>query len=181
VFDNSANVWGGIILVLVVKVVASVFAFPICAILVMQSSPSREVLGTVNGANQALASLFRAVGPAVAGILYSQSLEVGKPWIVWRYGLGVFSFIVWIGAWFLTNEVRLPNPKNYFELSDLDYIAEEVQEEDVSRREENDLQRAISLGKVRASEEGSRIVQEDKYRSRADEVAQGPPYLESIY
>lgn len=119
-FDDSPNVWSGIILVLLVKVIASVFAFPICAILIMQSSPSREILGTVNGANQALASLGRAIGPAVAGIIYSRSLEVMKPWIVWRYGLCAFAIVVWIGSLFLSDEIHLPDAKTYLLLSNTD-------------------------------------------------------------
>ena len=134
-FDNSPQVWGGIILVLLVKVVASVFAFPICAILIMQSSPSREVLGTVNGANQALASLGRAIGPAVAGIIYSRGLEIMKPWIVWRYGLSAFSIVVWILSWFLSDEICLPDVKTYLPLSNRDQEednSEEIREEEVS-------------------------------------------------
>lgn len=101
----------------------------------MQSSPSRALLGTINGANQALASLCRAIGPAVAGIMYSQGLEISKPWIVWRYGLGVFSIVVYLGGWFLTDEVCLPSPTTYLPLSDRDQdgvIAEEIQEEEDS-------------------------------------------------
>jgi MFS family permease len=117
----------GILLVMVIKVIASVFAFPICAILVMQGSPSREVLGTVNGANQALASLGRAIGPAIAGIIYSRSLENEKPWIVWRYALGMVALAVWIGAWFLSDEVQLPNPRErYTQLEPLEQAAEEL-------------------------------------------------------
>jgi len=121
--------------VLLVKVVAGVFAFPICAILITQSSPSRELLGTVNGANQALGSLCRALGPGIAGLMYSRSLEVSKPWIVWRYGLGVFSVLVWVGGWFLTDEVVLPNAKGY---------------EPVSERDQND----IIEGEIEEEEEG---------------------------
>src|SRR5271170_5497927 len=119
-FDNSPLIWSGIILVLLVKVLAGVFAFPICAILITQSSPSRELLGTVNGANQALGSLCRAIGPAIAGVMYTRSLEVSKPWIVWRYGLGVFAVVVFIGGWFLTDEIRLPNAKEYVPVADRD-------------------------------------------------------------
>ena len=101
----------------------------------MQSSPSREVLGTVNGANQALASLGRAIGPAVAGIIYSQSLEIMKPWIVWRYGLSAFSIAVWIGSWFLSDEICLPDANAYLPLSNSDQdegSAVEIREEEVS-------------------------------------------------
>jgi MFS family permease len=126
-------------LVLLVKIFAGVFAFPICAILITQSSPSRALLGTVNGANQALGSLCRAIGPSIAGLMYSRSLEVSKPWIVWRYGLALFSVVVWIGGWFLSDENRLPNAKDYAPVDDADAIEEEIEDEEERLwREEED-------------------------------------------
>jgi MFS family permease len=141
-FDNSPQIWAGIVLVLFVKVFAGVFAFPICAILITQSTPSRALLGTINGANQALGSLCRAIGPTIAGLMYSRSLEVSKPWIVWRYGLGIFAIVVWIGGWFLTDENRLPNANEYAPVNDrdeADIIEEEIEdEEERLLREEED-------------------------------------------
>ena len=141
-FPNTPGIWAGIISLLLIKVFSGVFAFPICAILITQSSPSRELLGTVNGANQALGSLCRALGPGIAGLMYSRSLEVSKPWIVWRYGLGIFAVLVWIGGWFLTDKVVLPNAKGYDPLpeTDQDDIIEEEIEEEEERlwREEED-------------------------------------------
>jgi MFS family permease len=125
--------WFSIIIVLFVKAFAGAFAFPICAILLMQSTPARNLLGTVNGANQALGSLFRAIGPAITSAVFSRSLEISKPWIVWRYGLGIFSVLVWIGAWFLTGEIRLPNAMDYMLVDDRDpgdIIDEEIEEEE---------------------------------------------------
>ena len=158
-FDNSPEIWAAIIFVLFVKVAAGVFAFPICAILITQSSPSRELLGTVNGANQALGSLCRAIGPAIAGAMYSRSLEVSKPWIVWRCGLGVFAVVVWIGGWFLSDEVRLPKARNYTPVADgyQDDTEEEIeQEEDRLWREEEDgiidMENAISPKKQYVAE-----------------------------
>jgi MFS family permease len=113
--------------VLFVRVFCGSFAFPICAILITQSSPSRELLGTVNGANQALGSLCRAIGPSIAGFMYTRSLELSRPWIVWRYGLGIFAVIVWIGGWFLRDENCLPRPADYTAVAqgDVDELLEE--------------------------------------------------------
>ena len=127
-FENTPKVWAGIIAVLWIKVIAGVFSFPICAILITQSSPSRELLGSVNGANQALGSLCRAIGPAIAGTMYSRSLEISKPGIVWRYGLAVCAAIVWVGSWFLSDRVVLPNPKEYSLITDED-VDEVIREE----------------------------------------------------
>ena len=179
-FDNSPEVWAGIICVLLVKVVAGVFSFPICAILITQSSPSRELLGTVNGANQALGSLCRAIGPAIAGLMYSRSLEVSKPWIVWRYGLSMFAAVVWIGGWFLSDEVRLPDARGYISVAhrEQDDTEEEIdEEEDRLWREEED--RTITIGSAmspnkQSAAEGSEIqIREDSEGSSDDEFVQG--------
>ena len=176
-------IWGGITIVLLVKVFAGVFAFPICAILITQSSPSRELLGTVNGANQALGSLCRAIGPSIAGVMYSRSLEVSKPWIVWRLGLGLFAVVVFIGGWFLSDENRLPNPKGYHSVEDRDeedIIEEEIEDEEerLWREEEDgiiDIEGTSSQGKQRKSSmERIRSAQKDDHDgSSDDEFLQG--------
>ena len=113
VVNISPLVWAGIILVLSVRTLANVFTRPICAIFITQACPSRTALGTVNGANQALAAFCRSFGPSVAGLVYSRSLEVGKPWIVWRLGLTVFAFMVWTTGWFLSDKSVLPSQTEY--------------------------------------------------------------------
>ena len=87
--------------------------------------------------------------------MYSRSLEVSKPWIVWRYGLGIFAIIVWIGGWFLTDDVRLPSAKGYTAVEDRDeddIIEEEIEEEEdrLWREEEDgtiDVERAMPSAK----------------------------------
>lgn len=142
VFDNSPVLWIGIILVLFTKVLAGTFAFPVCAILITQQVPSRELLGTVNGANQALGSLSRAIGPAIAGYIYTKSLEVSKPWIVWRLVLGIFAILVCLGGWFLTDDVRRPYAKGYVPIDNTDdeeSLDEEIEDEEERLwREEED-------------------------------------------
>jgi hypothetical protein len=71
--------------------------------------------------------------------MYSRSLALSKPWIVWRYGLGAFAIIVWLGGWFLSDENRLPNPKGYDPVEGHDIIEEEIEaEEERLWREEED-------------------------------------------
>jgi hypothetical protein len=96
------------------RTLANVFTHPICAIFISRACPSRTALGTVNGANQTLSSFCRSFGPSIAGLAYSHSLEVGKPWIVWRLGLAVFALTVWTAGWFLSDKPR-----------ELEYIAVE--------------------------------------------------------
>jgi len=177
-FDNSPLVWSGIIGILALKVLAGVFAFPICAILVTQSSPSRELLGTVNGANQALGSLCRAIGPSIAGTMYSRSLEVGRPWIVWRYGLGVFAIVVWIGGWFLSDENHLPAPRDYAPVESVDIediideIIEEEDEEDEIMRRDNSMDGEIPKGDLHLKRANASKIKLDE-ESSDDEYIQG--------
>jgi hypothetical protein len=121
-FDNSPLIWAGIILLLAIRVLINIFTRPILAILLTQSSPSRQCLGTINGANQALAALCRSAGPSVGGIVFSHSLEVGKPWIVWT-GLSAFSIVVFIGGLFLRD------PSHDYAPVKLDEVADESEEE----------------------------------------------------
>jgi hypothetical protein len=159
---------------LLLKSFCGVFAFPICAILVTQSSPSRELLGTVNGANQALGSLCRAIGPSIAGIMYSRSLEVSKPWIVWRYGLGVFAIVVCIGGWFLSDENRLPKAKDYTPVIDRDeddIIEEEIEDEEdrLWREEEDGTIDVDDLASQVKHAEGSKMQRKDNSDGSSDE------------
>jgi hypothetical protein len=111
--------------------------------------------------------------------MYSRSLEVSKPWMVWRYGLGIFAGIVFLGGWFLTDEVRLPSAKQYVPVvdSDQDDVSEgEIEdEEDRLWREEGDIE-AISpkiTKRVRPAEANKMPVQDDLDGSSDDEFVQG--------
>jgi hypothetical protein len=68
--------------------------------------------------------------------MYSRSLEVSKPWIVWRYGLGAFAVVVFLGGWFLSDENRLPNVKEYAPVDDEDRTEEDIIEEEIEDEEE---------------------------------------------
>jgi hypothetical protein len=178
-FDNSPLIWSGIIGILAIKVLAGVFAFPICAILITQSSPSRELLGTVNGANQALGSLCRAIGPSIAGTMYSRSLEVGKPWIVWRYGLGLFAVLVWIGGWFLSDENHLPAAKDYtpVDSADIEDIVDEIIEEE--NEEDETTPRSDSVdGGISSTTSHSKTV--GSSTMKLDEESSDDEYLEGV-
>jgi predicted MFS family arabinose efflux permease len=109
------------------RVLINIFTRPILAILLTHSSPSKACLGTINGANQALAALCRAAGPTVGGIVLSHSLEVGKPWIVW-FGLSALSLLVFTGAWFLRDE---EDEYSYAPIAQEDRLEEGEDDEDV--------------------------------------------------
>lgn len=58
-------------------------AFPTTAILLANAAPSSKVLGSINGVAASTASLSRAFGPTVTGLLHSKSLESGYSVIAW--------------------------------------------------------------------------------------------------
>lgn len=75
----------GVYLVLVWKVTAQAFSFPSLAIMLANAAPSKRVLGTLNGVAASSASLCRAFGPTISGLVQSAGLScgvLGLPWWV---------------------------------------------------------------------------------------------------
>ena len=73
----------GIALVLVWKCTFANMAYPSNAILTADSAPSHLALGTINGVAASTASLCRAFGPTISGILYSIGLRSGYSGLAW--------------------------------------------------------------------------------------------------
>lgn len=73
----------GVYALLVVKITMAVLAYPANAILLTNSAPSNLVLGTINGVAASTASLSRAFGPTVSGILYTTGLKIGYSGLPW--------------------------------------------------------------------------------------------------
>ncbi|PKX93778.1 MFS general substrate transporter [Aspergillus novofumigatus IBT 16806] len=70
-------------LALISKITLHVIAFPSTAILLANAAPSSKVLGSINGAAASTASLSRALGPTITGLLHSKGLESGYSIIAW--------------------------------------------------------------------------------------------------
>ncbi|THC97794.1 hypothetical protein EYZ11_002710 [Aspergillus tanneri] len=68
---------------LICKITFHVIAFPATAILLANAAPSSKVLGSINGAAASTASLSRAFGPTVTGLLHSKGLESGYSVLAW--------------------------------------------------------------------------------------------------
>ncbi|PLB37373.1 MFS transporter [Aspergillus candidus] len=68
---------------LISKITLHVIAFPATAILLANAAPSSKVLGSINGAAASTASLSRALGPTVTGLLHSKGLESGYSVLAW--------------------------------------------------------------------------------------------------
>ena len=73
----------GIYVCLLWKITFHVLAFPSNAILLTNSAPSTLVLGVINGVAASTASLARACGPTVTGVLHAWGLEFGSMGVAW--------------------------------------------------------------------------------------------------
>ncbi|KAH8160069.1 hypothetical protein CIB48_g8178 [Xylaria polymorpha] len=83
----------GLAIVLAWKCTFASITYPSNAILTANSAPSNLVLGTINGVAASSASLCRAFGPIISGILYAIGLESGYSGLAWW-----FSALVAIGG-----------------------------------------------------------------------------------
>lgn len=68
---------------LISKITLHVIAFPATAILLANSAPTSKVLGSINGAAASTASLSRAFGPTITGLLHSRGLASGCSVLAW--------------------------------------------------------------------------------------------------
>lgn len=101
----------GVYFCLLWKITAQVLAFPSNAILLTNSAPSLLVLGVINGVSASTASLARACGPTVTGVLHSWGLQVGSTGLAWWAS----GFVCLIGAveslWLKEGPGRMDKPK----------------------------------------------------------------------
>ncbi|KAL7274568.1 hypothetical protein RUND412_002514 [Rhizina undulata] len=73
----------GIYACLSIKITFGVLSYPCNAILLTNAVPSLLVLGAVNGMAASTASLCRAFGPTITGLIYSKGLELGVVGLAW--------------------------------------------------------------------------------------------------
>ncbi|KAI0553456.1 MFS general substrate transporter [Xylaria curta] len=93
----------GLAVVIVWKCTFAAIVYPSNAILLTESAPSKLVLGTINGVAASSASLCRAFGPIISGILYAIGLESGYSGLAWW-----FTALVAIGG--AVVGLRVPDP-----------------------------------------------------------------------
>ena len=86
--------YSAVFLCLLWKITAHVIAFPSMALLLTNSAPSMLVLGTINGIAASTASLSRAFGPTVSGMLQTAGNKLGYVGLAFW----VCSFVSILGA-----------------------------------------------------------------------------------
>lgn len=84
-------VWG--------QIMARTMAIPSTVILLTEAAPAKNVLGTVHGAGNMVASLSRAVGPAVGGAVYAAGVTEGVVGAVWWFYLVAVTIIAAAWCW----------------------------------------------------------------------------------
>jgi len=73
----------GVYALIVLKCTYATLAYPSNAILLTNSAPTTLSLGTINGVAASTASLARACGPTISGLLYTMGLESGYSGLAW--------------------------------------------------------------------------------------------------
>lgn len=95
-----------IYMLVVWKCTYATMAYPNNAILLANSAPSKEVLGTINGIAASTASLCRALGPTISGLLFSLGLQTGYSGLAWW-----FSGLVTIVGAYLSSQISEGGPR----------------------------------------------------------------------
>ncbi|KAB5566156.1 major facilitator superfamily domain-containing protein [Coniochaeta sp. 2T2.1] len=95
----GAIVWG--------QIMARTMAIPSTVILVTEAAPAKNVLGTVHGAGNMLASLARAVGPAVGGAVYAAGVTEGVVGAVWWFYLVAVAIMAAAWCWGVQSRVEV--------------------------------------------------------------------------
>ncbi|CEI63431.1 hypothetical protein FVEN_g49 [Fusarium venenatum] len=98
--DSDALVWACLSAVLTLQVLSRTFVNPATMMLVNDSAPSPNLLGTVHGLASSISSAARIIGPTVGGIMLGWGLAhniVGLP--LWL--LGILAVVNWVILWWI--------------------------------------------------------------------------------
>ncbi|KKY20219.1 putative mfs multidrug [Phaeomoniella chlamydospora] len=91
-------IWPSLTLVLALQVISRTFALPGAIILVNNSCPSPQVLGTIHGVAQSVSSAARTIGPLVSGWALGVGLKDNIVGAVWWAMAGV-ALVGWGFSW----------------------------------------------------------------------------------
>jgi hypothetical protein len=82
----------GIYFCLTTRNLLQIVAYPLLLILIKEATPSKSVLGRVNGLAASAGAACRTVAPPVAGYLYTIGSRVGSGGLAW-YGSGIVAIV----------------------------------------------------------------------------------------
>ena len=89
----------GIFFILVWKVTAQSLSFPSIQIMLAGYAPSKRVLGTINGVAASSASLARALGPTLAGLIQALGLSLGISGLAWWFCAVIAVIGITVSCW----------------------------------------------------------------------------------
>lgn len=85
----------GLVVLLIGKVTFQSLSYPSLAIILANSSPSKRVLGTLNGAAASSASVCRGFGPTVSGAMDSLGMNLHMSGLAW-WAIACVALVGWI-------------------------------------------------------------------------------------
>jgi MFS family permease len=97
----------GLMVLLVGKVTFQSLSYPSLAIILANSSPSKRVLGTLNGAAASSASICRGFGPTISGLVDGIGESKNMSGLAWWTIAGV-AFLGWAPGFFLKESNKRP-------------------------------------------------------------------------
>jgi MFS family permease len=96
----------GLLVLLVGKVTFQSLSYPSLAIILANSSPSKRVLGTLNGAAASSASICRGFGPTISGAIDSLGGQLGMSGLAWWAIAGV-ALLGWAPGFMLKEPMKM--------------------------------------------------------------------------
>jgi hypothetical protein len=97
----------GLMVLLVAKVTFQSLSYPSLAIILANSSPSKRVLGTLNGAAASSASICRGFGPTISGLMDGIGDKNGMSGLAWWTIAGV-ALLGWAPGFILKEGSKRP-------------------------------------------------------------------------
>jgi MFS family permease len=97
----------GLMVLLVGKVTFQSLSYPSLAIILANSSPSKRVLGTLNGAAASSASIMRGFGPTISGLIDGVGQANGMSGLAWWTIAGV-ALLGWAPGFMLQEGKKRP-------------------------------------------------------------------------
>lgn len=104
---NHTMRMAGVYAILVFKITLFTLSYPSNAILMSNSAPSLLALGTINGVAASTASLARAFGPTLSGLLYSTGLRIGYGGLAWWCSAVIAIMGVVVSMWQAEGQSRM--------------------------------------------------------------------------
>jgi MFS family permease len=96
--------WVAMASILFIQVMARTMAIPSSILLLTDSVPSRNVMGTIHGAGNTVSAMASACGPAIGGVLLAEGINMGAIGLVWWTWICAISIVAFGCSCFMLRE-----------------------------------------------------------------------------